>query len=352
MRKISFGQLMIILFLSRIFYTMTFVPFMYNDVTSQVIGFSVCTALECLAVIPGILLYKKYPDKNLCQVAYERSRIFGILICVAYAVAVILVLNRLFRYFGYFMYVTFPDFLPSWLVVTAIALVAFYAAFQGVEAISRSAVITFGFFVVSFAIVIVVLFPKISFSNVIYTYPQIGDISHEIYNELSKCSEVLLFPILYSYVKEKAGKSIYGAIAIKLIFIYVIISICVLTLGSYLNISKFPFFELGSYGETFIIERLDAFLLPAWILTAFIKAALFMFTGKIALASGFKRVKSNVFLCIIALISIIASLIAVWQKKWTFDTWDSLVIVIMILVLGVLLPLIYCFGKDNENENK
>lgn len=342
---------MIILFISRIFYTMTFVPFMYNDVTSQVIGFSVCTALECLAVIPGILLYKKYPDKNICQVAYEKSKIFGILICIAYAFAVILVLNRLFRYFGYFMFVTFPEFLPSWFIISALALISFYAAFQGIEAISRSGVIVFGFFVVSFIVVLAVLFPKISFYNVIYTYPKISDISREVYYELSKCSELLLFPVLYSYVKDKGGKSVYGAIALKLIFIYVITSICVLTLGSYLNVSKFPFFELGSYGETFIIERLDAFLLPAWILIAFTKASLFMFVGKIALATGFKKVKSNVFLCIIAVISVVMSLIAVWQRRWNFDNFDVLIITIMIIALGVLLPLVYCFRKDCKNEN-
>lgn len=343
---------MINLFISRIFYTMTFVPFMYNDITSQVIGFSVCTALECLAVIPMILLYKKYPDKNICQVAYEKSKVFGILVCAAFAFAVILVLNRLLRYFGYFMYVTFPDFLPSWFVVGSLALLAFYAAFQGIEAISRSGVITFGFFVVSFVIVLVVLFPKISFSNVIYTYPEISDISNEAYFELSKCSELILFPVLYSYVKEKGGKSVYGAIALKLIFVYVITSICVLTLGSYLNISKFPFFDLGSYGETFIIERLDAFLLPAWILVAFIKAALFMFAGKIALATGFKRVKANIFLCIIAVISLVSSLIAVYQRNWKYSTFDELIITIMIIALGILLPLVYCFGGRNENETK
>lgn len=343
---------MIILFVSRIFYTMTFVPFMYNDITSQVIGFSITTALECLLVIPMIILYKKHPDKNICQVAYEKSKLFGILVCIAFAVAVILVLNRLFRYFGYFMYVTFPDLLPSWVVVLAIALIAFYAAFQGIEAVSRSGVIAFGFFALSFIIVLAVLFPKSSFSNVMYTYPQINDISHEVYYELSKCSELLLFPILYPYVKEKAGKSIYGAIALKLIFVYIITSICVLTLGSYLNISKFPFFDLGSYAETFLIERLDAFLLPAWILIAFIKAALFMFIGKIALATGFKKVKSNVFLCIIGAISVIMSIASVMKQNWKFDTLDILVITIMIIALGVLLPLCFCFGKGDENETK
>lgn len=343
---------MVILFISRIFYAMTFIPFFYNDVTSQVIGFSIATALECLAVIPVIILYKKYPDKNICQVAYEKSKLLGILICVAFAFSAVLVVNRLFRYFGYFMYVTFPDFLPTWIIISAIALLAFYAAFQGIEAISRTAGITFGFFVLSFIIVIAALWTKMSFTNVIYTYPKINDISHEVYYEMSRSSELLLFPILYPYVKEKAGKSLYGAIALKLIFVYLIISICVLTLGSYLNISKFPFFDLGTYAETFIIERLDAFLLPAWILIAFVKAALFMFIGKIALSTGFKRVKSNVFLLIILVAALSASLAAVLQAKWNYGIFDKAVLSILILVLGVVLPLVYCFGKGDENETE
>lgn len=343
---------MIILFISRIFYTMTFVPFMYNDITSQIIGFSVTTALECLMVIPVIILYKKHPDKNICQVAYEKSKIFGILVCIAFAFAAILVLNRLFRYFGYFMFVNFPDLLPPWIVVSAIALVSFYAAFQGIEAIARSSAIGFGFFVLSFVIVLVVILPKTSYSNVIYTYPQIDDISHEVYYELSKSSELFLFPILYPYAKEKAGKSIYGAIALKLIFVYVITCICMLTLGSYLNISKFPFFDLGSYAETFLIERLDAFLLPAWILLAFIKAALFMFIGKIALSTGFKNIKSNVFLCIIGVISTGFSIVSVWKQNWNVNTFDIFIITVLIFALGVILPLIYCFGKGDKNETK
>ena len=344
--------MIVILFISRIFYTLTFIPVMYNDVTCQVIGFSIATALECLAVIPVIILYKKHPDKNICQVAYEKSKVLGILICVAFAFAAILVVNRLFRYFGYFMHLTFPDFLPSWVIISVIAIIAFYAAFQGIEAISRSAGITFGFFVLSFIIVIAALWTKMSFTNVMYTYPDISDISHEVYHEFSKFSELLLFPILYPYVREKAGKSIYGAIALKLIFVYVIISICVLTLGSYLNISKFPFFDLGAYAETFIIERLDAFLLPAWILIAFIKTALFMFIAKIALATGFKRVKSNVFLLIISIAILAVSLAAVLQEKWSYGVLDKAVIAIIILVLGVLLPLVYCFGKGDENETE
>ena len=352
MRKVSFGQMTVILFISRIFYSLTFVPFMYSDVTCQVIGFAVSTAIECLAVIPVIILYKKHPDKNLCQIAYEKSKLIGILISVAFAFAAVLIINRLLRFFGYFMYVTFPDFLPSWVVISAIAVISFYAAFQGIEAISRSAGLTFAFFIVSFVIVIAALSTKMSYSNVMFDYPEISDISHEVFNELSKFSELLLFPILYPYVKEKAGKSIYGAIALKLIFVYIITTVCVLTLGSYLNISKFPFFDLGTYAETFIIERLDAFLLPAWILVAFIKAALFMFIGKIALSTGFKRTKKNVYLLILSVAAIAASLAAVLQEKWNFPVWDKVVVTILILVLGVLLPLVYCFGKGDESETE
>lgn len=350
MKKISFGQMMVILFISRIFYSMTFIPFKYNDVTCQVIGFSIATAIECLAVIPLIILYKKHPDKNICQVAYEKSKFLGILICIAFAFAAVLVINRLFRYFGYFMYLTFPDFLPLWLVIGAVAIVSFYAAFQGIEAIARSAGIAFAFFILSFVIVAAALITKMSFSNVIYTYPKFSNIWHEIYYELSRFSELLLFPILYPYVKEKAGKSIYGAIALKLIFVYLIITVCVLTLGSYLNISKFPFFDLGAYAETFIIERLDAFLLPAWILVAFVKTALFMFVAKIALATGFKRVKSNVLLLIVSVAALAVSLAAVLQEKWSFNVWDKGVLSILIIGLGVLLPIAYCFGKGDENE--
>ncbi len=352
MRKISFGQLTVILFISRIFYTMTFVPFMYNDVTSQVIGFSICTALECLAVIPCIVLYRKYPDKNLYRVAYEKSKILGIIISFTFVFTAILVLNRLFRYFNYFMYVMFPDFLPSWFVVLALAALSFYAAFQGIEAISRSGAIAFGFFALSFIIVAAVIIPDLNMSNLIYTYPKIGDIAHEVYYEFSKCSEILLLPVLYSYAKEKAGKSVYCAIGLKLIFVYLITSICVFALGSYLNISKFPFFDLGSYAETFLIERLDAFLLPAWILTAFIKASLFMFAAKAVLSECFKKVKPNVFLCIIGLITVGLSLAMVLRKKWHYDLFDLLIITIMIIVLGVILPLIFCFVRGDKNDSE
>lgn len=350
MRKISFGQMVVILFLSRIFYTMTFIPFMYNDITCQIIGFSISTAIECLAVIPIIILYKKHPDKNICQVIYEKSKLLGILTCIVFALAAVLLINRLFRYFGYFVYATFPDFLPTWLVIGAITIVSFYAAFQGIEAIARSAGITFAFFGLSFIIVILALLGKMSFSNIIYSYPRFDDILHEIYYEMSKFSELLLFPILYPYVKEKAGKSIYGALALKLIFVYVITAVCVLTLGSFLNISKFPFFDLGTYAETFIIERLDAFLLPAWILVAFIKTSLLLLVGKIALSTGFKRIKSNVFLLILTVAVYVASLPYILQEKWNISVLDKTVISIILIVLGVLLPLVFCFGKGDENE--
>ena len=61
MKKISFGQMMVILFISRIFYSMTFIPFKYNDVTCQVIGFSIATAIECLAVIK---IYVRWRMRN------------------------------------------------------------------------------------------------------------------------------------------------------------------------------------------------------------------------------------------------------------------------------------------------
>lgn len=352
MRKISFAQMMIILFISRIFYTMTFIPANYDDITCKLIGFSICTALECLLVIPAIILYKKHPDKNICQIAYEKSKVLGILIGVAFAFAAALILNRLFRYFGYFMYETFLEFLPTWIIIGAIALVSFYAAFQGIEAIARSAGITFAFLVLSFIIIIFALSTKMSFTNVIYSYPKFNDVLHEIYYELSKFCQVLLFLILYPYAKEKAGKSFYGALALKLIFIYIIIAICVLTLGGYLNISKFPFYDLGAYAETFIIERLDTFLLPAWILVAFIKTSLLLFAAKDALSTGFKKVKSNVFLLIITVAVYAASLPLILQQKWDVSVLDKAVITILILVLGVLLPLVFCFGKGDENETE
>lgn len=352
MRKISFGQMMVILFMARIFYSMTFVPFIYSDMTCRVIGFAISIAIECLVVIPAIILYKKHPDKNICQLAYEKSKPLGILIGIAFAVTAVMVINRLFRYFSYFMYVTFPDFLPLWVIIGAIAIVAFYAAFQGIEAIARSAGIAFAFFVLSVIIVTISLWTKMSFNNVIYNYPKFGHISFEVFFEMSKYCELLIFPILYPYVKEKAGKSLYGAIALKLIIVYAISIVCVLTLGSYMNISKFPFFDLGTYAETFIIERLDTFLLPAWILVAFIKVAVLMFVGKIALSTGFKKIKSNVFLLIITVAAFAVTLPAVLQEKWYFSNMDKTIYTIGIFVLGVLLPLVFCFGKGDKNENE
>lgn len=353
MKKVSYMQLMLTLLLLRIFYTMTFVPFQNDDTTNLYIGFTIATIVEALLVIPSLVLYKKFPDENVCTIAFKQHKYLGWIVGGIYLLLILFVIFRDLRFFDYFMFTAYPNLLSHFFVILLISLISFYAASKGVEGLFRTGTIVFVIFIISLAIMFLSIFEKLEFSNVLLQKPTLGKVNIEVMYEFSKSSELVLIPLLYPFVKEKLSHAAYGLIISKLILTYIIVSVCIMLLGSYLNISEFPFYEIGSYGETRVIERLNSFLLPAWIFISFMKIAVFLFSGGLVLSEFFQKKhndnsEKNTKFLLVLLIPMALAIYFTSKNIFILDILDTYIAGLLVLLTGFIIPLLFCFKRRKK----
>ncbi|MCC8191738.1 MAG: hypothetical protein LIO41_01655 [Ruminococcus sp.] len=101
--KISSWQLLLILFLSRLFTTITF--FSLDSFSAAILlPFCISVFVEAVLFIPAILLYRKYPDENLLFSAFKTAKPFGAVLTVIYGVFLSFLVFKTLRFF----YTSFP----------------------------------------------------------------------------------------------------------------------------------------------------------------------------------------------------------------------------------------------------
>ncbi len=337
--KISSWQLLILLFLSRIFITITY--FTLEDISPSVMmstsAFSV--AADMILVIPTIFLYKKYPDENVIRSAFEISKIFGVILFVLYFIFAIFMIFRTVRFFLYFFENAFLNLLPTIVVGILLIAASAYVAHLGIEAAARSASIVFVSFILLLIAVVFTTAEDFDISN--YYVEPIGtsDIFSGIVNGISRSSEMVVLVLLLPYLKNGIGKSVYGFLLIKLLFVEMIVLLCMLLLGGYIEAVPFPFFTVCSFAKAPFVERLDAVFLVIWTLMGVIKLSLF--TISLRPASVLIKPFSSKMATNLApfVIGGIPALYLAYKEQMIIPLLDNELTAAAIVLLGTVIPL-------------
>ena len=142
--KISAFQFYVMLFLSRTLTTVTYISSYTKDVrlSDMLVQPIFRIIFGSIIMIPVYLLYKKYENKNLVDIANERSGGFSKVLSVLYVMAffyfTVVTIARLDVFAGT---VVFPETNVNFMIIFVIIFCC-YGAYLGFEALGRSSVLT------------------------------------------------------------------------------------------------------------------------------------------------------------------------------------------------------------------
>ena len=267
--KIGWGQLGIVLTLSRIFSEAANFP--SDDINYGMQRFTVIVLsylLLIVVLIPVFLLVRRE------GAVFSLSDKWAAGIVILYLIlAAVSTCTRL----QFYASSTIFDAAPPWLIIISVAAVCLYGIFKGLPAVLRTGVIVGAGFLVLLLTVIIGISDDITLS---YLYPALIDdpysLTADVLSEFSKNAEGVLFAVLCLQVRQKAIKSLFISIPLSLFAMLLMTFLYNTVLGEYLDVTNFPFYALSSLSDISVLQRLDGIDVVMWIMSAVIKVSLLM----------------------------------------------------------------------------
>lgn len=270
-RIISWGQLLLLLFMCRVFTLMTFVPFAQGDISVQMIGTAVSTAIQALILIPVVLLKDSATD-----VLLKKCRPLGIIAAVVYLLFFLLYTVNGLLHFQDFLSARFFPTADSTLWIGVILIICVYCGCLGIEALGRSAVVVFWLFVAAVAAMVFSSAQSFDTTNLYLSPITPKSLFSAVLDDLSRNGEIVALAFLAKHVREKHRCGTYGLLAAKLFLVEGALLLICAVLGDFARLTDYPFLSLGTFGGARFLQRSDSLYLIVWTITAVLNIALFL----------------------------------------------------------------------------
>lgn len=291
--------------------------------------------LSVFLSLPAVFIVKK--KKNIFEQKWL-SVLYGIYFLFLGAVSI----GR----FSFFASMELNEETQSLFLATLIIISCIYAAWLGIEPISRFG--SFIFILTIIGIVSVVGFGMPNFS-ILNLFPFTKNSTADIFiNSLSfacETSEILLLLVIAPDVNGKIEKPFYLSMVISFLVCGLLFLFSLGVLGNTASLSSFPFYELSQISKFDESERLDSVYTAFWIFAVFLKGTLFVYS-----ASKCFKIKGRSKGCIA---SGIGTLIFIWliaQFRF-FLRVQNWFIIVPFLVFAFVIPILYLvFRKKSKGE--
>lgn len=354
MRKISTMQLVMLLIFAKGYLTMVYAPFIpeVNSVIMMLV-LLVSTAVQCVLVLPMLVVYRKHPNINSCDVIFRKSKILGLTVSLIYAVYFTLEAIHALGSYAYYIKNNFLLYFNQIVVIVALILVAVYAANMGLEVIARVAAIVAFIFVINLVLVISSVpggydLYKLQIAVPYFKNPA-KDFTKAVIDEIGRSADLVALVFFLPHVNKKPAKGVYTFLGLKLLVSEVILFVVTTVLGHYADYSDIPFDEVAAYSKTKIIERFDSIVLMTWTLATFIKVALLLYIMSQCIKKFSLKLKDRHSTLIAAIIAGGATMFFVYTNNWDTPILRNLSGYV-ILALGTLIPLLVCFIRRKPKE--
>lgn len=355
--KISAFQFYVMLFLSRTLTTVTYISSYTKNVrlSDMLVQPIFRISLGIIIMIPIYLLHKKYSDKNLLDVACERSPKLSKGISVFYVIAffyfTVVTIARLDVFTGT---VVFPETNVNFMLVFVIILCC-YGAYLGFEALGRSSVLSAVLVIPAITFILCALTDKVDLLNLSPVfYNGVMPVVETAVDSVGQTIEYAMIAIALPKVSGKVTKGFFVWLFSQTLLMAVLFFFAGSVMGNFASTQLFPFHTLASLAEFAMFDRLDAIFTSVWIMCAFIKASLLIFLQADILHKEFPKLKKVNYLVVIGVFAIIANLIIAGEIE-RFSVVDSSIIKIIVTgITVVLIPLVVLIiakkGRDKKCE--
>lgn len=353
--KISAFQFFVMLFLSRALTTVTYISSYTKDVRlSDMLIQPVFRIIIGIAImIPVYLLYKKHSDKNVLDLARERStklsKVLSIIYILTFFYFTVTTIARLDLFAGT---VVFPETDVDYMLIFVIIFCC-YGAALGFEALGRSSVLSAVLVIPAIIFILAALISKVDLLNLTPVfYNGVMPVVKTAVDSVGQTVEYAIIAIALPRVSGKVKKGFFIWLVAQTLLMAVMFFFAAAVMGNYAGTQLFPFHTLASLAEFAMFDRLDAIFTGVWIMCAFIKAALLIWLQADIIKKEFPRLQKKHSLVCIGVLCIIANLVIAGGIQ-RFNMIDSSVIKIILTgITAFLIPLIILIFCRKERSKK
>lgn len=310
-QKIGIWQVFSIIFLSRLLTVLTYTSIGEEKMeTSDYFPSVLFSGLFILLF--SVMLFvqnKKYPGKDLTDIAYMASPWFSKVISAVYALiftlSMLVTLARLELFVGT---IIFPEN-DSALFIIICVLASCYAASLGIEALGRVSALSVMISGAAFLFIMVTMVDKIDvtqFSPVFFDGlmpPVKGGLSFA-----SRTVEIVILSALLPKINGKPMRAYFtwlGATVLSMLSLFFFVFG---GLGKFALTQLFPVHSVAVLAEVGVFRRFDVLLTGVWILSAFIKISLLLYLQAELLQKSFKAEWKNYYIFVVGGLALVAQI--------------------------------------------
>ena len=353
--KISAFQFYVMLFLSRTLTTVTYISSYTKDVrlSDMLVQPIFRIIFGIIIMIPVYLLYKKYENKNLIDIANERSQGFSKVLSVFYVFVffyfTVVTIARLDVFTGT---VVFPETNVNFMIIFVIIFCC-YGAYLGFEALGRSSVLSAILVIPAIIFILCALANKVDLLNLSPVfYNGVTPVIKTAIDSVGQTVEYAIIAIALPKVSGKITKGFFVWIFSQTLLMAILFFFAGAVMGNFASTQLFPFHTLASLAEFAMFDRLDAIFTSVWIMCAFIKASLLIFLQANILSKAFPKVRKTSFLVIIGVLSIIANLFVAGEIERFSIIDNSIIKIIVTGITVIIIPIIVLIFARKESIKK
>ena len=328
-RKISWGQLMLLLLLARVMHTMIY---RFDDFTSGtpiMLGLLVTTAVEAVVALPVVIYYHSATQSPVRELAGEKQKWLGFLYSAYFTV----IAGGTLALFAEFLHKEFADIVTPVAAVILLAAVAAYCGILGIEGIARAGTVVFWLFAALFLLMASVSEGHFEWLNIRpLTAGDGGKLWNYVVESLSSAWWIPMLCVLGEHLRRGAWKAAYGFLALRTVIIEVLLLLVTLVLWRYIGVLGYPIFALGAYAKSDFIQRFDAINMLIWALNCTLVVSVYVFIAAKPLKNA--RTASAFFAALAASFAIYE-----YKRGMRYDeAWFLWFKLIGIVVLGIAIP--------------
>ena len=339
--KISMSQLIMLLTLSRMFYTLNGILLGTGDSYGMAYLWAIplSALMQFVLMLPALFLSRRQ-GTSLITAGYslwgKGGAILALLCGVYFLLSAVL---TVFSTEQFMVNAIYPESSPIFFILT-LTLAAAYAAHLGVESIARCGFIIFIVFVCGVAFAFLGNWQQIT---PIFIRPLgtggFGEVLRIAVNLTARSPEILLFAVLLPNLGKNGGRTrgaLYYLLLSSLI-LEIIVFLISAVLGQLAEGEAFPFYTVGTLAKISIFQRLDAVHMSIWVLTAFVRMGLFLWAA-VELFQSLMPVKKHRFvLPFLGILVLVGGMLCGMDKGAASGLYSAMFSVIPIFVF---LPLV------------
>lgn len=352
--KISAFQFFVMLFLSRMLTTVTYISSYTKDVRlSDMLVQSVFRiTIGIVMMLPVYMIYKKHSDKNILDLVRERSsklsKVLSIVYILTFFYFTVVTIARLDLFAGT---VVFPETDVDYMLVFVIIFCC-YGAALGFEALGRSSVLSAVLVVPAIIFILAALVGKVDLLNLTPVfYNGVMPVVKTAVDSVGQTVEYAVIAIALPRVSGKVKEGFFFWLIAQTLIMAIMVFFAMTVMGNYAGTQLFPFHTLASLAEFAMFDRLDAIFTGVWIMCAFIKAALLIWLQADILKKEFAKLKKVHILVCIGVLAIISNLVIAGGIQRFNMVDNSIIKIILTGITAVLIPLIILiFSRKGRSE--